>query len=371
MSYSPSEILAIFDSHIAAHSVNRSIVEITGLYRQKKGQAYNHYFYDSLSDEHGSRTITIRVPEDIRIRLNPGNLVTLRGCMERFISDDGRINLQLVVSSANIEQQQVVDENETRRMEAWRSKRDIGFKRVDEILEGILMENERQPRVCLLFAENSITLADFRAGAGQAVAAIEFIESRVNFNNPRSLMTRLMELDGQGYDSIAIVRGGGAGIEHLDEPDVIEIISYLQTPIIGAIGHVEERLFIKQMVDKNISTPNGLGQYFSEMVERVTQHREQSIERIAARYQRELAQKNEQLAANTRDRQALVNQINQLTATNQQTTQQLHTRIDEQQRTINGLHTQLSAATQKGDNAALWKYVAIISIIIAIVAFIF
>lgn len=30
---------------------------------------------------------------------------------------------------------------------------------------------------------------------------------------------------------------------------------------------MEEKLFIKQLVDKCAPTPNGLGQYFSEMVE--------------------------------------------------------------------------------------------------------
>lgn len=49
--------------------------------------------------------------------------------------------------------------------------------------------------------------------------------------------------------------------------NVLAAIIELKTPIIGAIGHVEEKLFIKQLVDKCAPTPNGLGQYFSEMVE--------------------------------------------------------------------------------------------------------
>lgn len=64
-----------------------------------------------------------------------------------------------------------------------------------------------------------------------------------------------------------IVRGGGGGIEKLDDLKVLAAIIELKTPIIGAIGHVEEKLFIKQLVDKCAPTPNGLGQYFSEMVE--------------------------------------------------------------------------------------------------------
>ena len=53
----------------------------------------------------------------------------------------------------------------------------------------------------------------------------------------------------------------------MDDLKVLAAIIELKTPIIGAIGHVEEKLFIKQLVDKCAPTPNGLGQYFSEMVE--------------------------------------------------------------------------------------------------------
>ena len=50
----------------------------------------------------------------------------------------------------------------------------------------------------------------------------------------------------------------------------------MNTPIIGAIGHVEEKIFIKQLVDKCAPTPNGLGQYFSEMVESVSEKKTKS-----------------------------------------------------------------------------------------------
>lgn len=75
-------------------------------------------------------------------------------------------------------------------------------------------------------------------------------------------MTQLKKVDKLQYDIIAIVRGGGGGIEKLDDLKVLAAIIELKTPIIGAIGHVEEKLFIKQLVDKCAPTPNGLGQYF-------------------------------------------------------------------------------------------------------------
>lgn len=74
---------------------------------------------------------------------------------------------------------------------------------------------------------------------------------------------------------------------------MLEKIVNLQTPIIAAIGHVEEKLFIKQIVDKEAPTPNGLGQYFSDMVESVSEKKTKSrkpvlTEKIKKQFQEQL-----------------------------------------------------------------------------------
>ena len=119
-------------------------------------------------------------------------------------------------------------------------------------------------------------MSDFNAGINAAKSAIDFYEQRVNFANTKELTAFLKELDQQKYDVIALVRGGGGGIESLDELDVLDMIVEMQTPIIAAIGHVEEKLFIKQIMDKEAPTPNGLGQYFSDLVETVSEKKNKS-----------------------------------------------------------------------------------------------
>ena len=44
---------------------------------------------------------------------------------------------------------------------------------------------------------------------------------------------------------IALVRGGGAKVEAADDVNVLETVINLKSAIIAAIGHVEEKLFIK------------------------------------------------------------------------------------------------------------------------------
>ena len=119
-------------------------------------------------------------------------------------------------------------------------------------------------------------MSDFEAGINAAKTAIDFTEQRVNFSNSQELVRTLKGIDEFGFAVVAIVRGGGGGIEKLDDLDVLETIVNLKTPVIAAIGHVEEKLFIKQLVDKAAPTPNGLGQYFSEMVENVSEKQSKS-----------------------------------------------------------------------------------------------
>lgn len=197
----------------------------------------------------------------------------------------------LVVSRVEIVQEQVVDEEEQKRIEFRRKKVQIGYKNIDGVLEQKLFIDER-PRVALVFAATSITMSDFNAGINAAKSAIDFYEQRVNFANTKELTALLKELDQQKYDVIALVRGGGGGIESLDELDVLDMIVEMQTPIIAAIGHVEEKLFIKQIVDKEAPTPNGLGQYFSDLVETVSEKKNKSravlTEQIKKQFQEQL-----------------------------------------------------------------------------------
>lgn len=179
------------------------------------------------------------------------------------------------VSRIEIVQEQAIDEDEIKRMELRQKKSSVGFKNVDSVLEQLLFIDQR-PRIALLFATSSITMSDFDAGINAAKSAIDFMEYRANFSNAKELISTLQSLDRENFDVIALVRGGGARIESLDDVSVLKQIVAMSTPTIGAIGHVEEKIFVKQLVDKCAPTPNGLGQYFSEMVENVSEKKTRS-----------------------------------------------------------------------------------------------
>ena len=118
---------------------------------------------------------------------------------------------------------------------------------------------------------------------------------------------------------IALIRGGGSGIEALDDIQVLQTVASMKTPVICAIGHVGEELFMKSIADKVAPTPNGLGQYFSEMVERVVAKRNNLraalVEEVKKQFQK-------QLEVSNKKNQDLLKQVQNLTKQSAEQTKQ-------------------------------------------------
>ena len=307
--YKPSEIIGIFNSILAKQSVNAQVVYLRGVYLASGRQSYNGYFYDTLRDEDRQEEITMYVTQQQRENLKNGNLVNVGGVLGRNVNNRGQIQIILNVSRIEIVQEQAIDEDEIKRMELRQKKSSVGFKNVDSVLEQLLFTDQR-PRVALLFATSSITMSDFEAGINAAKSAIDFMEYRANFSNAKEFISTLQSLERGNFDVIALVRGGGVRIESLDDVSVLEQIVSMNTPTIGAIGHVEEKIFITQRVDKCAPTPNGLGQYFSEMVENVSEKKTRSRAALTEKIKKQF---KDQLEASQKQNKELQEKLKVLT----------------------------------------------------------
>ena len=308
--YKPSELLGIFTSYLSQTDVNRKVIYLRGIYlKNPKHDPRWNSRYDTLRDEDTQTEITLQIPQRLCDNLKDGNLVQVGGVLGRRAQNNCHIQLMLVVSRIDVVQEQAIDESEIKRMELRQKKASVGFKNVDSLLEQLLYTDQR-PQVALVFAQTSITMSDFEAGINAAKSAIDFTERRVNFSNSQELVRTLQALDEFDFSVIALVRGGGGGIEKLDDLDVLESIVNLKTPIIAAIGHVEEKLFIKQLVDKCAPTPNGLGQYFSEMVESVSEKKTKSRAALTEQIKKQF---KDQLEAGQKQNKELQEKLTSLT----------------------------------------------------------
>lgn len=299
--YQPSELLNIFQSYIASQSVNRAVIGLRGVYLMSD-RTYGNVAYDHIRSESSDVQLTVIMPLGLRDKLKTGNLVTVYGTIGRKIKpNNGSIELTLEATRVEKEKDIAISEDEVKRAEFRRIKSQKGFKNVDAILEDKLFTGQR-PKVALLYAGTSITDADFNKGLDAAKAAIDFQESRVTFSNAQQLCNALHTIDAQHFDVLAIIRGGGSGIEKLDDIQVVEALANLSTPWIYAIGHEKESLFIRNIADKDIPIPHALGTYFRDTVEAVAQKRNKSravlVEEVKKQYEKQIAdsnKKNEEL----------------------------------------------------------------------------
>jgi len=293
--YTPVELVGIYRNFLERGRSN-GVVWLRGIYNQRPNQPpQNTIFYDELRDVNSNVSVTLKLTVQDRARLKPNSLVQVGGIIELNAWTNG--NIQIVVNATRFEivKDQFVTEQDIKRNEIRIAKSKKGFKNVDGLLEEKLFRDER-PRVALVFATTSITMLDFNAGVNAAAVKIDFKEERQSFGNAANLSVFLKNIDQQQYDVIALIRGGGSGIESLDDVDVLQTVATMTTPVICAIGHVGEELFLKSIADKVAPTPNGLGQYFSEMVEHVTAKRNNSraalIEEVKKQFQKQIEESN-------------------------------------------------------------------------------
>ena len=294
--FKPSEIIAILRNHLATGQVNQKVVCPRGIYF--KGGYVNQYFHtatDRLVDESSSDELALSMPLNLRDDLENGNVITVHGVLDRSITNKGLIQIVLKVTEVEKIKDLAVSEDEIKRTELRRIKSEKGFKNVDSILESLLYQDKR-PQVALVYAETSITNDDFEKGVQAARTHIDFKEYRVSFAKTKVFCQTLKQLDAMNYDVIAIVRGGGAGLEALDEVELLETLVNMNTAWMYGAGHEGEKLFILNIADKAIAIPHALGTYFRDITDGVVQKRNNSraalVKEVEAQFKKQLEESN-------------------------------------------------------------------------------
>ena len=294
--FKPSEIIGILRNHLATGQVNQRVVCLRGIYF--KGGYINQYYRtatDRLVDESTSDELTLSMPLNLRDDLENGNVITVHGILDRSITNKGLIQIVLKVTEVEKIKELAVSEDEIKRTELRRIKSEKGFKNVDSILESLLYQDKR-PQIALVYAETSITNDDFEKGVQAARTHIDFKEYRVSFAKTKAFCLTLKQLDTMNYDVIAIIRGGGAGLEALDEVELLETLVNMNTAWMYGAGHEGEKLFILNIADKAIAIPHALGTYFRDITDGVVQKRNNSraalVKEVEGQFKKQLEESN-------------------------------------------------------------------------------
>ena len=324
--FKPSEIIGILRNHLATDQVNQMVVCLRDIYY--KGSYVNQYFHtatDKLVDEGTSDELSLSMPLNLREDLENGNVITVHGVLDRSITNKGLNQIVLKVTEVEKIKELAVSEDEIKRTELRRIKSEKGFKNVDSLLESLLYQDKR-PKVALIYAESSITNEDFEKGVQAARTHIDFTEYRESFARTKALCQKLKQLDAMNYDVIAIIRGGGAGLEALDEVELLETLVNMNTAWMYGAGHEGEKLFILNIADKAIAIPHALGTYFRDITDGVIQKRNNSR---AALVKEGEGQFKKQIEDSNKKNQELTKQLEALQKQNKAQTEASNKKIEE------------------------------------------
>ena len=351
--FKPSEIIGILRNHLATGQVNQKVVCLRGIYF--KGTYINQYFHtasDRLVDESTSDELTLSMPLNLREGYENGNVITVHGILDRTITNKGLIQIVLKVTEVEKLKELAVSEDEIKRTELRRIKSEKGFKNVDNILESLLYQAER-PQVALVYAETSITNEDFEKGVQAARTHIDFTEYRESFARTKVFCQKLKQLDTMNFDVIAIIRGGGAGLEALDEVELLETLVNMNTAWMYGAGHEGEKLFILNIADKAIAIPHALGTYFRDITDDVVQKRNNSraalVKEVEGQFKKQIEDSNKKNQELTKQLEALQKQNKEQTEASNKKIEELTKAQKEHEKVVKEMTEQHKKATEEAN----------------------
>lgn len=326
--YTPVELVGIYRNFLERKKSN-NIVWLRGIYYPRTNQgAQWQYFYGTLKDVTHNVSVTLKISQQDRTRLQPNNLVLIGGIIELNPTSDGKVEIVVNVTRFEIIKDQVYTEDELKRIKLKQKKSATLSKNVNLEIGQVIFEGKR-PKIALIIAQTTETTGDFEDGLRNARSAIDFVEERIAFTRTQELCALIRRLDSSGFTAIAIYRGGGVDPStDVDKPEVLEAVVNMKTPFICGVGHQPEKIFMRQVADAWTTTPQGLGQLFYEIVENVAAKRNNSraalVEEVKKQFIKQIEDsnnKNKELLAKITQ---MTEQQKEQTKTNKENIDKLH-----------------------------------------------
>ena len=311
--HTPSTLLNAFTARLSAPEDSR-VLCLRGVYHRKGNKLYGSgYAYDELQEETSDSRLTLQVPGPLRGGLRDGLPYVLKGSLAKVPrSNRGTIELHFVVADVLEELEPRFTEDDMRLAKLLSQKGEVGFKNVDAVLRHKLYDDEK-PVLTLLYGVTAVVDADVREALAEAEGRYELLEMRVSLTDPTGLAQALRDAQG---DAVAVVRGGGAGMEALSHPDLLETALGLGLPLITALGHAVDAPLLEQTADKRFPTPTAFGTYLRSLAETVDEERAGAkatlVKQVERQFEAQLKTAAEQLEHKDQRLEALAAQLGRL-----------------------------------------------------------
>lgn len=263
--YTPRQLKALYCEQLRKVTPVMGLISVEGVYKPATN-VYNNIAYDRIVDADTGDTLTIVVPLSLRMDVEKGNRIRVTGTVSLYPHHNGdEFGMRLYVATIHRLPPLHLTPDEERLFDCRRFKLQQGFYNVDQVIAGPIRHGV-QLRLIAIYPLQSVAQADFIAGIGDAITYINIKEVKVNFSDSALLSQLLKEADAMNFDLIALLRGGGAGLSDLDNPQVAETLAQLSTPWLYGSGHEQDRLFIRSIADMAVPTPKAAGEYIRKII---------------------------------------------------------------------------------------------------------
>lgn len=266
-------------------------VDVEGRYLENaSSKAYADGYYDFLeqtdsNSEETRQRLTIIVPSSLRSGLENGALCVLSGVLDvKPGGSPSTWKAVLRVSSVLKEGRPAptfAESEKLRRRDgvlakrAARETRDVAGMIFRRVVEG------RPVRGGFVYGITGIVKEDVLNGMGNLAKLhpMNLTEVRVSMNSGASLAS-VLKREAAGKDFVALVRGGGEGVDVFDSLDLAEAVLECDCAVLCAIGHKSDSPFVERVADRAFATPTELGVELLRMTERAVARRDAETEAL-------------------------------------------------------------------------------------------
>ncbi len=263
----PAEIISCY---VDRNRITESgITKVRGIYEKSDdSDSFRQWFFDKLIDETSRASLKILIGKNLRDYLVSGDTVEMIGTISDYpFVDNGLLQVQMRVIRCEQAKELFVSKIENDKYRLRRNKLSEGYRDVTRILTD-LVDSKKKPRIVLVYPSQTVADTDLNNALGEAKDYFLFEKRNVPFSNPEEVVRVLDECDRNNcYDLVCLVRGGGSGLQNIDDIEVLSKVVKMKTPVLTALGHADDQLFINSIADMSKDTPTALGTYFRKVAE--------------------------------------------------------------------------------------------------------
>jgi exodeoxyribonuclease VII large subunit len=270
--YTPTSLIGVYANQLRTELDGKLILIQGKISLNAVHKVYGGYFYANLLGMNDTSSITLVVPEKMKVQLVQGDIYTFKGFIDKKVNNNG-IQLQVRVDAIIQKEVNLIDPAERKKLDLLQQKANSGYKDFRKIVTENVYNN-RPTKIVNIYGNNGIVDQDFEKGLSIDAQYFDTRVLRCNLNSVADIIETIrLAADMKDRDAIAIIRGGGSvgDLEIFNNPEIGAEVLNLEQCFLTALGHDVNDTLLDRLADKKFSLPHQYGTelkaYVSKAVE--------------------------------------------------------------------------------------------------------